>query len=454
MTATLIAGNDFCIESGARRVLLINPPVYDLRLDWARWQQPCGLLQLGATLRARGADVRLLDCVAAGASAEGRVTRRQVETFQIEGEDLVWWCFGLPWAEIGRLMRQWRAEGWLPDEVWVTSLTSFWRRGAQEVIRRLKYDWQPQARLLLGGVYPTLYPDHALANTEADVIVTGAVTNAAPQTDISLYASIPSNAGVYLYGDDSADDVAKDIANKARQGVREIAFFDENIPGRDPDRFDYVLQSIARRRLKLRLVVLGNLRAQDVTETRVTWLYAAGLSEAYLQWDAALNGDMTPHQRAADLLTAYAGFKPRDGALSAIVHAGWPGENVQDAAAHLIHLSHAVGSVTIFPYQSTPQEGARLGVADPDHLNGKLFPFAAANGARFADYADLLRLAATLNSKYRDVTFDFLGDDLIARMVRHSIRTRSWQPARADDRTRMPDTAGQALNAEDAADAR
>jgi hypothetical protein len=431
---TVIAGSDFRIEHGQRRVLLVNPPVYDLRLDWPRWQQPCGLLQLGATLRERGADVRLLDFVSAGSSDDGRVTRRQVETFQIDGEDLAWWCYGLPWQDAGRIARQWRAEGWRPDEVWVTSLTSFWRRGAQDVIRRVKYDWWPEARVLLGGVYPTLYPGHAAAHTDADLIVTGPVEAALPGSDLTLYSAVPASAGVYLYrGGRSADDVVNEIAAKARQGVREFAFFDDDIPGPDPDRFDYVLQGIVQRRLKVRLAILGNLRAQNMTESRAAWLYAAGLAEAYLCWDPALNGDMQPHAQAAYLLETYAGFKARDGALSAIVHAGWPGENLQDTAAHLLHLSHAVGSVTIFPYQATVEEGARLALDDPDQLNGKLFPFAAANGVCFADYADLLRLAATLNSKYRDVTFDFLGDNLIARMVRHSIRRQAWQPAAKDE---------------------
>jgi hypothetical protein len=427
----VLAGNDLRVERGQRRVLLVNPPVYDLRLDWPRWQQPCGLLQLGATLKEREADVRLLDVLSAGTSDDGHVTRRQVETFQIDGADLALWCYGLPWLDVGRVVHQWRGQGWQPDEVWVTSLTSFWWRGAQEFIRRVKYDWWPEARVFLGGVYPTLYPDHAAANSDADVIVSGPVPDILANTNLDLYASVPTSAGIYLYGNGrSAEDVVNEIAVKAHQGVREFAFFDEQIPGPDPARFDYVLQSIEQRRLKVRLVILGNLRAQDVTESRATWLYAAGLAEAYLRWDPALNGDMQPYAQAANVLATYAGLKARAGALSAIVHAGWPGENLEDTAAHLLHLSHAAGSVTVFPYQATPEEAARLGIASPDQANGKLFPFATANGARFADYADLLRLAATLNSKYRDVTFDFLGDDLIARMVRSSIRNHAWQPTR------------------------
>lgn len=436
--ARIIAGNDFRIEKSGRRILLVNPPVYDLRLDWARWQQPCGLLQLGAALQERGADVRLLDVVTAGTSDEGRVTRRQVQTFAIEGEDLAWWCFGLPWADIGRLARQWQAAGWQPDEVWVTTLTSFWWGGACEFIRRVKYDWWPSATVLLGGVYPTLYPDHAAATSEADLIVTGAVPDASAASDLTLYERTPYNAGVYLnLGERSADAVVDEIVAKERQGVREFAFFDEDIPGPDPDRFDYVLQNIERRHLKARLVVLGNLRAQDMTESRATWLYAAGLSEAYLRWDPALNGDMQHYRRAAYLFNTYAGFKPRTGALSAIIHSGWPGENLEDTAAHLLQLAHAVGSVTVFPYQPTRAEAERLSISDPAQANGKLFPLAAANAVRFTDYADLLRLAATLNSKYRDVTFDFLGEDMIARMVRASIRHNLWQPAKKDEGTRI-----------------
>ena len=142
---SVIAGSQLRIEPGQRRVLLVNPPVSDLRLDWARWQQPSGLLRLGAALRQMGADVRLFDFLAEGMN-DGRVTRRQVGTLAIGDDELTWWLFGLPWADAARRFSAWRAEGWQPDEVWVTSLTSFWRRGVHDVIRRIRYDWWPEAR--------------------------------------------------------------------------------------------------------------------------------------------------------------------------------------------------------------------------------------------------------------------------------------------------------------------
>jgi len=344
---------------------------------------------------------------------------------------LQWWCYGLPWEEVGRRARLWKGEGWQPDEVWVTTLTSFWWRGAHEVIRRVRYDWWPQARVVLGGLYPTLYPAHAAARTEADIVVTGSIPEAADRVaDLALYGkTLRTCAGVHLWrGPGSPQSVVNQIAANARLGVREMAFFDERIPGPDPSLFDYVLEGVNRLPFRIRFVALGNLAARDVTTYRASLMHAAGFTEVYLSDDAiaALDGDMQPYLEAARLLQTFGGLKPRDGSLSAIAIAGRPGENLEDTARRMIYLAHIVGSVTVFPYQPTPEEGHRLGVGEPDLVNGKLFPFAASNGVRFEDYTELLRLAATLNSKYRDVTFDFLGEDLVARLVRESIRSNGW----------------------------
>jgi hypothetical protein len=58
-----------------------------------------------------------------------------------------------------------------------------------------------------------------------------------------------------------------------------------------------------------------------------------------------------------------------------------------------------------------------------------IFQFREQNGTTYRDYADLLGLAAVLSAKYRNQTFDFLGDDLIARLFRESVRNRAWDPA-------------------------
>src|SRR3990170_3424350 len=44
------------------------------------------------------------------------------------------------------------------------------------------------------------------------------------------------------------------------------------------------------------------------------------------------------------------------------------------------------------------------------------------------DQIELIRLQRLLNSRFRGQRFDWLGDGLVAKIVRESIRTRSWDP--------------------------
>lgn len=41
---------------------------------------------------------------------------------------------------------------------------------------------------------------------------------------------------------------------------------------------------------------------------------------------------------------------------------------------------------------------------------------------------ELIRLQALLNSRFRGRRFDFMGNGLVARMIRESLRTESWNP--------------------------
>lgn len=44
------------------------------------------------------------------------------------------------------------------------------------------------------------------------------------------------------------------------------------------------------------------------------------------------------------------------------------------------------------------------------------------------EHAELHRMMALLNSRYRSKRFDFLGNSFAARLFRKSIRDRSWMP--------------------------
>src|SRR5438270_4405595 len=79
-------------EDSPRRVLLFNPPVYDTRFPWSRWQQPVTLLQLATLLRFFHCDIRLIDALYT--RSDETLTRRRVDVFKRGEVSINYWRFG------------------------------------------------------------------------------------------------------------------------------------------------------------------------------------------------------------------------------------------------------------------------------------------------------------------------------------------------------------------------
>ena len=80
----------------------------------------------------------------------------------------------------------------------------------------------------------------------------------------------------------------------------------------------------------------------------------------------------------------------------------------------------------LWPYQPLPNECVGQSL---EQQNGKLFPLRKLSGNHYSEYMDLLGLAAVLNAKYRERTFDFLGEGLVGRIFRDSVARRGWEPS-------------------------
>src|SRR6185436_7518618 len=131
--AKIIPGKQFAqLTRGRRNILLISPPVYDFRLDWARWHQPTGLLQYAALLKAQKKDVKLIDCLYVASGK--RLARRHIEIQEIEGYKIHKWHFGLSFEEIEARINRLLDEKWKPDAVLVTSLNSVWWKSTKDTI--------------------------------------------------------------------------------------------------------------------------------------------------------------------------------------------------------------------------------------------------------------------------------------------------------------------------------
>jgi len=442
---------------GFNRILLIVPPVYDIRFEWARWHQSTGILQVGAWLRTQGKDVRFIDCLQ---TDKKKVQRHKVGEINIEHQVFNKWHYGITHHALKLKINALRVEGWQPDTVFITTFNSIWWEAARDIISVLKKRL-PQAQIVLGGAYPTIELEHAAQNSGADLVVSGSITQAkelAP--DLSLYSQVPPTTGIYFYGSRTVfesqgqvsprnpDSLVAEICAKAKAGVREILFFDEEIRPQDGDTLGEVFDRVADCRLDIRFVFPGNISPYIVTDRLARQMKGARVKQLYLRCDMQWGDDqvqytanLVDYRRCMDALLHHGGFKPRQDELAAMLVVGLPYEDLKEVSERLIQLAHIVGSVVLVPFQYVPglHRGAlfdSIFTADdsgpPEDYNGKFFPLARRSGKTFEDYMELTRLAALLNSKYRSRTFDFLGGSFAAKLFRTSIRSEAWNPFRGN----------------------
>ena len=161
-------------------ILLVNPWIHDFAA-YDFWAKPLGLLTLGGILREHGVRISYLDCLdrfhpfsAAGPCPPARCGRGPyLKTVIAKPPGLEEiprnYCrYGIPPDWFRKDLEALAP----PDLVLVTSLMTYWYPGVRETIDVIKSVF-PQVPLVLGGIYATLYPDHARETCGADRVVGG-----------------------------------------------------------------------------------------------------------------------------------------------------------------------------------------------------------------------------------------------------------------------------------------
>jgi hypothetical protein len=422
------------------RVLLINPPIVDLRVPWAEWIEPTGLLKIGNLLRANGNDVRLLDCFR---SAQRRKKRHGI--IERDGQLLNQWSFGLNTADILRELHALQQTSWSPSHVYISTLTSFWWHGAATVSPLVRQVF-PDAVITLGGYYPRHAHQHALQHGGADRLGNDTLAVEATRWPpaLDLYENRITSVAVTDIADVGLDATLRAIATAVSKGATRIHLADHGIARHDPALLADILNNLARTHQRARLYVLGEISAREIVEwpELPSLLRAAGCRQLVLSdnraYPVGIAGEeafITDVQGATEAVVT-AGFRWGTEDYTVEMCVGRLGDRPEDSARLLARLAHTAGSVIPVPYQATMQE---LGLDNPWETNGRLFPLAKQNDSSFMAYMELLGLCALANAKYRSRTFDFLRDDsLIAQSLRRALGTRSWDPYLAGDVNELP----------------
>jgi radical SAM superfamily enzyme YgiQ (UPF0313 family) len=441
-----------------RSALLINPPVYDVQY-WAHWSLPHGLLKIGTYLKQKGYKTKLIDCLATDEERSVKMKKQSIIKIcsnkewvpsswnvKLRNDERVKFCFGKDMTQLEKefenineshaaLFPDEREQAFpIPDEIWITSIMTYWWESTRDVIGLCKR-YFPNAKIRVGGIYPTVAPEHAvkklglrdplllkgnqldifkLEHMNVDIIVIGEIPDASDlDLDLNLYkegdyafpkytilttsrgcphnctycASIIINGGrnVRLR---SADLVMEEIRTKYAQGIREFCFYEDNIlMGRD-NLMNILTRIIEDRELKhIELHAPEGVEIRLLTPELLKLMRIAGFRKIYLPleticWD--MNKlwnrnfyDLKSFERVVRMChEAGFGVKPQE--LNAFVLFGLPGEDLQYVYDTAVYAANQTGSV--IPMLFTPVPGTKLYESYENYFNEQSFDFHHLNG--------------------------------------------------------------------------
>lgn len=441
----------------ANSILLINPPAIDTRIPWAEWQQPLGLLQIGTTLKSQGCSVRLIDSLQ---SDNSKLPKIKVGETKIEEYKIDIWQHGIAPKKISQVLRSWIKEGWSPETILVSSGLSCWWQGVASTITEIKN--VTSVPIILGGQYPTAYPEHAIENTKADILAIGQLQNLDYlPTNFGIYAplQVPNFAAIQAFKRDAngalssrpIEVILDEITQKCDLGVSSFVWYDEWLLPEHKGAIVKLLDALITRNIKVsgsrispKMIAPGNFSPRLIDKE-----IAILLKKANFRF-ISLHDDLIHTPYKCEYLSSFddylecmnalnfAGFPTRNGDIDAAIIVGIPGENIKDVTIRMLQLSSIVGSIHLVPYQYSPGFGEgpvyadwlakHNGHLDLASLNGKLFPLARIAGAKLESYWELTRLMALLNSKFHSKTHDFLSNSLVSHMVKKSLESQLWNP--------------------------
>lgn len=175
--------------------ILINPPIYDTQY-WARWSMPHGLLKIATWLGKNGYDLKLYDCLNPYSPESGvpervtdfesydavqKVKKSVVQLastverdvygpngvgpgYRLQSNEKWKYLFGMPIGRLEQRLDELKGEikgkKYEVVEFWITSIMTYWWESTKDVIK-LALEMFPNAKIRVGGIYPTLAPDHA-----------------------------------------------------------------------------------------------------------------------------------------------------------------------------------------------------------------------------------------------------------------------------------------------------
>jgi radical SAM superfamily enzyme YgiQ (UPF0313 family) len=166
------------------KCILINPWIYDFSAV-NLWSRPLGLLKVAEYMSQFEVDIRLIDCMDLFKQKKygtGKYYKVIVEKpYVLKSIPKYFKRYGMRINDFKDKLKV-----LLPcDFILITSIMSYWYPGVQKTIEVVK-SLSPYTPVILGGIYATIYYEHARRNSGADFVYKGSMSERI-KTNIEKY---------------------------------------------------------------------------------------------------------------------------------------------------------------------------------------------------------------------------------------------------------------------------
>jgi radical SAM superfamily enzyme YgiQ (UPF0313 family) len=296
------------------KILLINPPIYDFAA-YDFWQRPYGLLEAMGALRGK-ADFSLFDYLDRGKQksdkwGKGRFTEQRISApSPLRDIPRYFRRYGVGRQSFKDFLTHSAAFGF----ALVQTAMTYWYPGVAEVIEDIR-QIQPQTKVVLGGSYATICPEHA-KGLGADLVISGAEVQ--PLWDyigiepdnnqpalweayeelkngaIKLSDGCPFNCSYCsvpkVYGSFKARPLEKALAElelMIKLNVKNIAFYDDALLYKSNDVLVPFLNEAIERGINVNLHTPNALSARFLTDELAKLMIRAGFKTFYIGLESA-----------------------------------------------------------------------------------------------------------------------------------------------------------------------
>ncbi|MDO9549248.1 MAG: radical SAM protein [Candidatus Marinimicrobia bacterium] len=452
-------------KMNAQNILLINPWIADFAA-YDLWAKPLGLLYIGKFLRRHGYKIQLIDL------ADRQRWGNSKSLTPISGRGKYHKTIIPKPASIAHVPRHYGLYGAtreqfiselksieVPNLILVTSHMSYWYPGVSETVKILR-DVFPESKIVLGGIYATLFPDHARQIIQPDYLMTGYGEKQSLQLADSLFgitrddsavpntldsgilpwdlyprlhvATLLTSRGCPMHCDYCAspylnpnfiqrtpEDVVAEIVHLyARMNVQEFAFYDDALFTNKKHHISPILKSIINHKIQAMFHTPNGLFARDIDGGLAQLMKESGFKTIRLSLEsiipviqtASTNKVSTHYFECALDNLEKAGFQRKD--IETYLIMGLPGQKYSDVEITIRYVFEQGALSRLAAYSPIPhtmywdmakKSGHVWDEMDPLLTNNTLYPCATADFP-VEKFMELRQLSNQLNANVKSKT--------------------------------------------------